>query len=89
MMTTIALALQTDVSRYMIAVSFPAYRPSSLLLIVMALALAVAGMGVDVALGLTVGSVALPVVALATWLTFSVLFSELWSKIWTKPNSLS
>lgn len=45
--------------------------------LILALLLAVAGLGIDAVAGLTIGTVALPFVAVATWLTFTVLCYEL------------
>jgi FtsH-binding integral membrane protein len=74
---TLILAAQTDYNRWLIALSFPAYRPSSLLGVILALVLALVGLAVDVVFSQPVGTVALWAATVATGLTLGLLAQEI------------
>jgi hypothetical protein len=74
---TLILAAETQTNRYMIALSFPPYRPSILAWVILALVLATLGLAVDVILfPAAVGTVALWAAALAAGVVWGLAALE-------------
>lgn len=74
---TLILAAETDLNRYMVALSIPVYRPSIMLGVIGALILALMGLAVDVMLFPSVGTMGLPLATVALGVTVGVLAHEL------------
>jgi hypothetical protein len=83
MTMTIALAVQTDVSRIFLSITFPTYKPSSLLLVIGALFLAIFGLAVDALLfpAAVMGTFALWPVAVAAGLVIGLLILEIRNRV--------
>ena len=74
---TVALLVQSDVTRWLVAFSFPPYRPSSLLFVIFSLLMALTGLGVDIMLHLPVGTIGMIATAGGLGLVLTVLFLEI------------